>query len=91
MTGHIWVEGPWFLVYFWQAMKSWEFYVLSVAACKYEVLDLLGEVFVIASSDFVKYGDELTAIIDYLGKVTVIYDEGVKFLVVPFGTDHCGS
>ena len=25
-------------------MKSWEFYVLYVAACKYEVLDLLGEV-----------------------------------------------
>ena len=53
-------------------MKSWEFYVLYVAAWKYEVLDLLWEVFVFASSDLVKYGDEFTAIIYYFGKVTVI-------------------
>ena len=53
-------------------MKSREFYVLYVAACKYEVLNLLGEVFVFASSNLVKYGDELTALIYHLGKVTVI-------------------
>ena len=53
-------------------MKSREFYILYVAACKYEVLNLLGEVFVFASSDLVKYRDEFTAIIYYLGEVTVI-------------------
>ena len=72
MTWHDRAEGPWFLVYFRKAMKSREFYVLYVAASKYEVLDLLGEVFIFASSNLVKYGDELTAIIYYLGRVTVI-------------------
>ena len=72
MTWHDRAEGPWFLMYFWKAMKSWEFYVLYVAACKYEVLNLLGEVFIFASSELVKYGGEFTAIIYYLGKVTVI-------------------
>ena len=91
MTGHDQAKSPGFLVYFWKAMKSREFYVLYVAACKYEVLDLLGEVFIFASSKLVKYGDKFTAIINYLSKVTVIQDESVKFLVVPFGTDHPGS
>ena len=72
MAWHDRAEGPWFLVYFRKAMKSWEFYVLYVAPCKYVVLNLLGEVFVFASSDLVKYGDKLTAIIYYLGKVLVI-------------------
>ena len=57
---------------FWKPLKSREFYILHVATCKYEVLDLLGEVFVIASSDLVKYGNEFTAIIYYFGKITVI-------------------
>ena len=72
MTWYDRAEGPWFFVYFWKTMTSREFYVLYVAACKYEVLNLLGEVFVIASSNLVKYGDEFTAVIDYLSKVTVI-------------------
>ena len=53
-------------------MKSWEFYVLYVAACKYEVLNLLGEVSTFAFSDLVKDGNEFTAVIYYLSKVTVI-------------------
>ena len=57
---------------FRKTMKSREFYVLYVAACKYEVLDLLGEGFVFSSSDLVKYRSEFTAIINYLGKVSVI-------------------
>ena len=72
MTWHDRAESPWFLVYFRKAIKSEEFYVLYVAACKYEVLNLLGEVFIFASSYLVKYGDEFTAIIYYFGKTTVI-------------------
>ena len=72
MTRHDWAEGLWFLVYFRKTMKSGEFYVLYVAACKYEVLDLLGEVFIFASSNLGKYGNEFTAVIYYLGEVTVI-------------------
>ena len=60
MAWHDRVEGPWFLVYFRKSMISREFYVLYVAACNYEVLNLLGEVFVFASSDLVKYREKVS-------------------------------